>query len=68
MHCVEDPIEKALINSLRITYQSVKRNVRLVPVLPEDSVQALMFLADPEKRKVAGLSSVLKNQIIMLQV
>ena len=48
---VEDPIEYALINSLRITYQSGKGNVRLVPILmPEDSVQALMLLAYPEQK------------------
>ena len=57
MHCVEDPIEKGLINSLRVTYQSGKGNFRLVPVFPEDSVQALMLLAYPENRKVAGFSS-----------
>ena len=57
MHCVEDPIQKGLINSLRITYQSRKGNFRLVPVFPEDSVQALMLLAYPENRKVAGFSS-----------
>ena len=30
IHCVDDTIEKAFINSLRITYQSGKGNVTLV--------------------------------------
>lgn len=54
---IDHPIEKALIKSLKITYQSGKGSVRLVPVLiPQDCVPALQILADPEKRKVSGVA------------
>ena len=52
-----DYVDCALIKSLKVTYLTGKRNNHLVPVLiPEDTVQALQFLADQEIRRQSGIS------------
>ncbi|XP_071832409.1 uncharacterized protein [Apostichopus japonicus] len=56
---INDPVEKLLLETSRIAYQSGKAtNTRLVSVLiPKDCVQALEFLVDPKVRSACGVHS-----------
>ncbi|XP_057298490.1 uncharacterized protein LOC130629354 isoform X2 [Hydractinia symbiolongicarpus] len=57
VEAIEDPIEKKLMSTLKITYQMGKGNFKLVPVLiPEDVQKALIMLADKKIRKDVGIS------------
>ena len=53
---IEDPIEKFLINSLKITYQMGKGNFKLVPVIfTNDTHKAMRKLVDPNIRDDVGI-------------
>ena len=61
INAIEDPIEKVLINSMKITYQMGKGNFKLVPVLiPQDVQEAIKMIADCTNRKAAEVSPVNK--------
>ena len=48
---VTDPIEKQLLDQLKICYQTGKGNNDLVSVLfPKDTLPAMKILCDPEVR------------------
>ncbi|XP_071958628.1 uncharacterized protein [Antedon mediterranea] len=54
---ISDPLEKSLINKLKITFQTGKGNNHLVPVLfPQDCVDAMDVLSKPEARSSAGVA------------
>ena len=56
VQALEDPIDKLLVNSMKVTYQTGKGNNHLVPVLiPLDTYEAVKKLADPESREQAGV-------------
>ncbi len=53
---LEDPLEKRLLDNIKVTYQTGKGNNHLVPVLfPSDTVEALKKLTNDEVRKSAGV-------------
>ena len=54
---IEDPIEKAVAESTKVTYQTGKGNNHLVPVLiPNDIYKGMEKLADTEIREQAGVA------------
>ncbi|XP_071823694.1 uncharacterized protein [Apostichopus japonicus] len=53
---ISDPIEEHMLTKLKVTYQTVRGNNRLVPVLfPDDCIQAIEVLTSSAARSSAGV-------------
>ncbi|KAJ8046374.1 hypothetical protein HOLleu_05024 [Holothuria leucospilota] len=60
---ISDPLEKHLLNDLKITYQAGKGNNHLVPILfPADCIAAMELLTCKEVRATAGVKA--ENQYV----